>query len=68
MEKRRLQFDFSDEAVQRLDKLAVDLDASSRAEVVRRALALLDRLVEAEKSGGKVLIRDGISERELILG
>lgn len=38
----RVQFDFRPEAVARLDHLVARLGAASRAEVVRRALALLD--------------------------
>jgi hypothetical protein len=66
MVKRRLQFDFSEDAVTRLDELATRLDASSRAEVVRRALLLLDRVMDAEKAGGTVLVRAHGKDRELV--
>lgn len=42
MSKKRLQFDFSDEAVKRLDEIVERIHASTRAEVVRRALKLYD--------------------------
>jgi metal-responsive CopG/Arc/MetJ family transcriptional regulator len=54
---KRLQFDFTDEAVERLDELRQRCGASSRAEVVRRALMLLEFITNCEASGEKVSIR-----------
>jgi metal-responsive CopG/Arc/MetJ family transcriptional regulator len=67
MEKHRLQFDFSEKATQRLDEMVEQLHASSRAEVVRKALALLDHLSQAREQGGVVIIRTGERERELLI-
>ena len=41
----------------RLDELQIRLDASSRAEVMRRALALLDYATRAAMDGGELLVR-----------
>lgn len=38
----RVQFEFSEEMLTMLDVLVVEMGASSRAEVVRRAIRLLD--------------------------
>jgi hypothetical protein len=43
--KERLQFDFSTEALKRLDDIKAKTDASTRAETVRDALRLYEWLV-----------------------
>jgi metal-responsive CopG/Arc/MetJ family transcriptional regulator len=43
--KERLQFDFSTEALKRLDDIKDKTDASTRAEAVRNALRLYEWLV-----------------------
>jgi hypothetical protein len=40
--KERVQFDFSSDALYRLDQLKIRLDAGTRAEVIRLALRLLE--------------------------
>lgn len=40
--KERVQFDFSIDALNRLDQLKIQLDTSTRAEVIRLALRLLE--------------------------
>lgn len=57
MDRVRVQFDMSAVAVARLDAMADDTGAATRAEVVRKALALYDRLLQAEDAGGEVRIR-----------
>ena len=66
MERTRVQFDMSAAAVQRLDDLAAETGAATRAEVVRRALALYDRLLKMEAEGTEISARrrDG---KELLL-
>lgn len=66
--KRRLQFDFSGEAVTHLDELVKDLNATSRAEVVRRALSLLSRVTVHINDGGAVILRskDGSQEERVV--
>lgn len=63
-DKHRLEFDFSAAGLKKLDALKTRLDAGSRAEVVRRALALLDYVVELDVYVQKP---DGTSERLQIL-
>jgi metal-responsive CopG/Arc/MetJ family transcriptional regulator len=43
--KTRVQFDFTSEQLAMLDKLKKKMGASSRAEVVRRALKLLESAI-----------------------
>lgn len=67
--KIRLQFDFSPEWVARIDALVKRFDASSRAEIVRRALDLLDHVT---KDGGQeerdpVIRRDDCSKIKIVL-
>lgn len=57
-EKVRIPFDFVPRAAEDLDRLVAELGAASRAEVVRRALALFDRSLTCAKSGGKVIFKD----------
>jgi len=40
--KQRVQFDFSPEALQRLDALKEKIDASTKAEVIRNALKIYE--------------------------
>lgn len=67
-ERKRLQFDFAPEAANRLDDLVRLLGASSRAEVVRRALLLLDHASTQQARGGTLQIAwpDGHSERLIL--
>jgi hypothetical protein len=62
--KTRLQFDFNDEQLELLEDLMSRLTASSRAEVVRRALHLMD-LVQSGQL--KVIDKDGISREVLLI-
>lgn len=63
-DKHRLEFDFSAAGVAKLDELKKKLDAGSRAEVVRRALALFDYAVGLDVYVHKP---DGTRERLQIL-
>lgn len=66
MERVRVQFDMSPAAVERLDALAADTGAATRAEVVRRALALYDRLLKMETDGAEVRIRRSDGESVIL--
>ena len=55
----RIQFDMSAPALQRLDLLKDRLGCSTRAEVVRRALALFDRMSEEGIVEVKITGADG---------
>jgi len=46
--KQRLQFDFTDEMVERIDRCKDRMEDGSRAEVVRRALALMQLCLDEE--------------------
>jgi len=48
---KRLQFDFSDDAVQRLDFIVDKTESTSRAEVVRNALRVYEYLVTKTNEG-----------------
>jgi len=56
--KVRVQFDFSEKSLDKLDELADAVNASTRAEIIRQALALYTRCFEAEKSGSRLCLRD----------
>ena len=66
--RRRLQFDFSQDATERLDDMVELTGASSRAEVVRRALSLLDHVLASELKGGALMMEwpDGRRDRLII--
>lgn len=54
MKKVRIQLDFEPSAARRLDEQVKELGAASRAEVVRRALCLLDRV---NQHNGTIILR-----------
>lgn len=49
--KRKLQFDFSQKAVSRLDGLVKSTESTSRAEVIRRSLKLYEIVNEKYGEG-----------------
>ena len=64
--KQRIQFDFSPEALKRLEEMQERLDAATKAEVVRNALKLYewftaqidpDSIIEVQDKDGKVEFR-----------
>ena len=64
--KQRVQFDFTPEALRRLDDLKERVEASTRAEILRNALRLYewfatqvdpDSIVEVQDKDGKTLFR-----------
>jgi hypothetical protein len=64
--KQRVQFDFSQEALIRLEDLQERLEASTKAEVVRNALKLYewfttqiepDSIIEVQNKEGKTVFR-----------
>lgn len=56
-EKVRLDFTFSRKAARELDSLKEKLDLTSRVDVVRQALALLQWAVNSENDGWKLLVK-----------
>lgn len=57
MEKIRVQIDFSEKAVQRLDEFKGQLGCSSRAGTVRVALVLLGWLLKRTADGYTIVAR-----------
>jgi Arc/MetJ-type ribon-helix-helix transcriptional regulator len=57
-DKARVQFDFNKESLDKLDEMVEAVGASTRAEVIRRALTLLTEILAADKRGAKVLFRE----------
>jgi Arc/MetJ-type ribon-helix-helix transcriptional regulator len=53
-EKVRLQFDFSLNAVRRLDVLVDSTDSASRAEVIRNALRAYEDFISKREEGVRV--------------
>ena len=66
-DKQRVQFDFLPEALDRLDALVNETGAASRAEVVRRALVLYDRMLEAEKEGNEIVLKTRKGEEQKVI-
>jgi hypothetical protein len=56
--KQRVQFDFSQEALQRLEDLKEQTDASTKAEVVRNALKLYEWFITQIDPSAVIEIQD----------
>jgi len=67
MAKTRLQFDFSDESLGQLDELKGATGATTRAEVIRQALRLLQWTIErTQDEKATVLVEKNGTQREVI--
>jgi metal-responsive CopG/Arc/MetJ family transcriptional regulator len=67
MAKTRLQFDFSDESLGQLDELKCATGATTRAEVIRQALRLLQWTIEqTQDEKATVLVEKNGTQREVI--
>jgi len=55
-DKSRVQFDFTEGALAELDGLKEKLRVSTRAEVIRYALRLMQWLIEQITTGGRILV------------
>ena len=65
-ESRRIQFEFSVEAHNRLSRLKEETDASSYAELVRNAIRVYEWVVEQEKEGNSIgIFKDGKPLKEV---
>ncbi|HMV69519.1 MAG TPA: hypothetical protein PKA64_21935, partial [Myxococcota bacterium] len=64
-----LELDLSRRATDRIDQLIPRLRAASRADVIRRALQLLDYLVDQEDQGATITVtsRDGRRRDRLVI-
>jgi metal-responsive CopG/Arc/MetJ family transcriptional regulator len=56
--KQRVQFDFSQEALKRLDEMQERLGAPTKAEVVRNALKLYEWLINEIDPSSTIVIQD----------
>lgn len=54
----RVQFDFSRESLAKLDEIVSNVNARTRAEVIRRALTLYTEVLEAQNRGAKIFFRE----------
>lgn len=58
---RRVQFEFSQDAIDRLNRMKGETDASSYAEVVRDALRIYEWVLEQERAGYEIgLVKDDV--------
>ena len=68
----RLQLDFTEDGLNRIDQLRTALNAKSNAEVVRTAVRLLEWFVSHDKAGNKIFVVDPETNTqrqvELIIG
>ncbi len=65
-ESRRIQFEFSAEAHNRLTRLKEETDASSYAELVRNAIRVHEWVIEQETEGNSIgLFKDGKPLKEV---
>ena len=62
-------FDFDKKLTATIDKLKKDMGATSRSEVLRRAIALLQVANTATRDGSELVIKKkGQTEKHIILG
>lgn len=64
--KKRVQFDFHPQALEKLDGLVEKTGSSSRAEVVRKALSLLSMTIDAQEAGKSIYFVDGDTQERVI--
>jgi hypothetical protein len=68
----RLQLDFTEDGLSRIEKLRSELNAKSNADVVRTAVRLLEWFIAHDKAGNKLFVvdPDNNTQRqvELIIG
>jgi Arc/MetJ-type ribon-helix-helix transcriptional regulator len=58
-DKKKMQFDFSKDAVSRLDTLVETTESSSRAEVIRKSLKLYEYVNEMVDDGYSIEVSKG---------
>jgi len=56
MADNRVQFDFTDAALQELDGLKETVGVRTRAEVIRYSLRLMQWLIQQMSQGGRILV------------
>ncbi len=55
---RRLNLELSEDTRERLESLQAEMKADSITEVIRRAIALLDRCWTSRRKGSKVVLKN----------
>jgi len=55
---KRVQFDFSEQSLEKLDEIVKQVNAATRAEVIRRALTLYTEILEAKQRGAEIHFRE----------
>ncbi|MEO1529800.1 MAG: ribbon-helix-helix protein, CopG family [Planctomycetota bacterium] len=63
----RLNLAVSRQVKDRLESIRDETHAESVTEVIRRAVAVYDFLLEKQRSGGEVIVRNDDKEREVVL-
>lgn len=66
MEKRKLQFDFTQEVVRELEELQQLTGLSTRVQAIRHALCFLRWAVDETRKGGTLLVEKHGKTREVI--
>jgi len=64
--KSRVQFDFTDDALQTLDGLKEKLSLASRADVIRYALRILSWTLDQLQSDAKILVEKDGKAQEVV--
>lgn len=64
--KHRMSLEFSDKVYSKLNKIKALSDAGSHTEVIRRALAVYELLLDENAEGNKVMVRTDKGDREII--
>lgn len=67
MKKARLNLELDGATKKRLDLLKTSTDATSITEVIRRALRLYEIVTDLQKNGGKLFMKKGKDEVEVIV-
>lgn len=69
LKTKATNFKFDEKTTDLIERLMIKNSVRTKAEVIRKAIALLDVISDAKESGHKILIvnQDGTSQRELIL-
>lgn len=66
LDKSRVQFDFTPEALRTLDKLKDRLNVNTRADVVRYSLRTLDWVLSTIESNSKILVEKDGRQQEIV--
>lgn len=64
--KYRVSIDLAEEARKELPKLQKKVGALNLIDLFRKALAVLELIVDHQKSGGKVILQDKAGEQEVL--